>query len=220
MKILPSILAALALIFSSSVFSSDEYPVGIAKDKAFVEVIHQGKSVKIERIQNTNNKLAGDFARTSRPCPPFCIMPIQVAPKVDTIGELELLDFISNQVKNDKGLLIDSRMTEKFKMETIPGAINIPFILFTGDKAEEVLNLLGVKEVKGKANYSEAKELCLFCNGPWCEQAPRAIKALITSGYPTSKIKYYRGGMQLWKIFSLTTVSTENKVADKVEQQQ
>ena len=137
MKILPSILAALALIFSSSVYSSDEYPVGIAKDKAFVEVTHQGKSVKIERIQNTNNKLAGDFAKTSRPCPPFCITPIQVAPKVDTIGELELIDFISNQVKNDKGLLIDSRMPEDFKNETIPGAINIPFIYLLEKKSRK-----------------------------------------------------------------------------------
>jgi rhodanese-related sulfurtransferase len=44
----------------------------------------------------------------------------------------------------------------------------------------------------------------LFCNGAWCGQSPASIRALLTMGYPQSKIKYYRGGMNDWKLLGLT----------------
>jgi len=31
--------------------------------------------VTVQRIQDTNNRLTDDYAKTSRPCPPFCIQP-------------------------------------------------------------------------------------------------------------------------------------------------
>jgi len=199
-----SFTCVLFLSFSS--YAKDDYPVGITKDKPFVSVLHQGSEVQVKRIQDTQNRLVDDFAKTSRPCPPFCIHPMQAAPNVDTLGELEVLDFVNNKVKSGKGLLIDSRMPKFFNSETIPASVNIPFVLFTGDNANKVVKLLGVKDGKNGLNFSQAKELCLYCNGPWCDQSPRAIKALIKVGYPAEKLKYYRGGMQLWKIFGLTTV--------------
>lgn len=199
-----SFTCVLFLSFNS--YAKDDYPVGITKDKPFVSVLHQGSEVQVKRIQDTQNRLVDDFAKTSRPCPPFCIHPMQAAPNVDTLGELELLNFVNNKVKSGKGLLIDARMPKFFNSETIPGSVNIPFVLFTGGNAEKVVTLLGVKEGKNGLDYSQAKELCLYCNGPWCDQSPRAIKALMKVGYPADKLKYYRGGMQLWKIFSLTTV--------------
>ena len=136
-------------------------------------------------------------------------------PDVETVGEIELLEFLNTKVKDGKGLLVDARMPEFFKSETIPGSINIPFVLFTGENSQKVLGLLGAKEVDGKLDYTDAKELTLFCNGPWCDQSTRAIKALIKSGYPASKLKYYRGGMQLWKILGLTTVLPELNTVEK-----
>jgi len=46
----------------------------------------------------------------------------------------------------------------------------------------------------------------LFCNGPWCDQSPRAIRGLRKIGYPADKLHYYRGGMQDWLIMGLTTI--------------
>jgi len=192
--------------FSNSNAAEDELKVKITSEMPFISVSHQGINIKVKRVQDTQNRLVDDFAKTSRPCPPFCIHPMSVAPGVDTFGELELLDFVNNEVKQGKGLLIDARMPKFFNSETIPGSINIPFILFTSDDSEKVISLLGVKKESGSFDFSKAKELCLFCNGPWCDQSPRAIKALIKVGYPASKLKYYRGGMQLWKNFSLTTI--------------
>jgi hypothetical protein len=40
----------------------------------------------------------------------------------------------------------------------------------------------------------------------WCGQSPRNIKTLLKFGYPASKIKWYRGGMQNWETLGLSTV--------------
>lgn len=203
------ILALFVCLFLPSQVAANEKPVHITKDIPYVDVDHLGIPVRVSRIQDTENRLVDDFAKTSRPCPPFCIHPLEAAPGVKTVGEVELLDFLQNQVANEDGLLIDARMPNWFESETIPGSVNIPFVIFTkpSAKRQRVLELLGgVKDEAGNYDLSNAKELCLFCNGPWCDQSPRAIKGLIETGYPPEKLSYYRGGMQLWKIFGLTTV--------------
>jgi rhodanese-related sulfurtransferase len=45
-----------------------------------------------------------------------------------------------------------------------------------------------------------------YCNGAWCGQSPTNIKTLLMLGYPANKIKWYRGGMQDWRMLGLTTV--------------
>lgn len=206
--ILPVWMTSLFYLVDVQAGESD-IKVKIAEDLPYVEVNHQGIKVKIKRIQDTSNKLVDDFAKTSRPCPPFCIHPIQAAPGVRTIGELELLDFLRTGVAEGNGLLIDARMPDWYQTETIPGAVNIPFVIFTrqSEKLDRILELLGVtKNDSGEYQFGNAKHLSLFCNGPWCDQSPRAIKGLLNIGYPPEKLAYYRGGMQLWKLFGLTTV--------------
>ena len=214
--ILTRLIIFLFFVTCSYIASADnKYPVRITEELAFVSITHQGTEIKIKRIQDTKNRLIDDFTKTSRPCPPFCIHPMSAAPGVETVGELELLNFMHERVNTDKGLLIDTRIPRFFNTETIPGSINIPFILFTSGKVSKVFELLGVKKNNGKIDFSETIELCLFCNGPWCDQSPRAIRALIKAGYPPNKLKYYRGGMQLWKIFSLTTVLPQSNIVEE-----
>ena len=184
--------------------------VNITKEVPSVSVEHNGKTIKIQRIQNTRNKLTNSYTKTSRPCPPFCIHPMEVAEGVKTVGELEILDFLQNEAKNNGGLLIDSRMPQWYKKSTIPGALNIPFTLLSkGNKQgyfDRILTLLGASKQDGIWNFSKAQKLLLFCNGPWCDQSPREIKSLLSVGYPASKILYYRGGMQNWQMMGLTTI--------------
>ena len=77
--------------------------------------------------------------------------------------------------------------------------------------------VFNIKSLFGKArserslnwNFGKAKELLLWCNGPWCDQSPRAIRNLLALGYPAEKLRYYRGGMQDWMVLGLTvTVPT------------
>ncbi len=207
-------LNALVLLFISSTLTTafaekQESKVNIAVDVPHVNVNHRGAKIKIQRIQDVENKLVDDFSKTSRPCPPFCIHPMEAADGVQTFGEIELLNFMQNEVASENGLLIDARMPKWYESETIPTSINIPFVVFThaSAKRERILELLGgLKKDSGEYDFSAAKHLCIFCNGPWCDQSPRAIRGLIESGYPTEKLAYYRGGMQLWKLFGLTTV--------------
>ena len=123
---------------------------------------------------------------------------------LETYGELEVLYFLKEMQHNDQMLLVDSRTEKWFNYRTIPGAINMPFKYFTKKDEynfhfEYALKHLGVFIQKdGEYDFSNAKTLVLFCNGPWCNQSPRMIFTLLEMGYPTEKLKWYRGGMQDW----------------------
>ncbi|MDH5611552.1 MAG: rhodanese-like domain-containing protein [Gammaproteobacteria bacterium] len=207
-------LVAASLAFSVNIFAKDENkPVGISADVMNVEVIHDGKKTKIMRVQDNANIINQAFAKTSRPCPPFCIQPAVLAPGVETIAELEVMDYLSKMANGDDTILvIDSRTPDWVEKGTIPGAINIPWTSLNASKAdpisigdimEEKFNVGGDDDNR---DFSKAKTLVMFCNGMWCGQSPNNIKSLLKMGYPAEKIKWYRGGMQDWEVLGLTTV--------------
>ena len=188
-------------------------PVGITRDTAFIQVMHNGKSLRIERNQNNKNTVKADYALTSRPCPPFCIRPIVLAPGVETIAELEMLDYLARASSGDKAILvIDSRTPDWVARGTIPGSVNIPWTLLKEDTSDpltisEILSdQFGAKFDDDLWDFSQVKTLVMFCNGMWCGQSPRNIMTLLKFGYPADKIKWYRGGMQDWEVLGLTTV--------------
>ncbi len=195
----------------SSLASAD--PVGITGSLSSVEVIHAGKPVRIERNQDNKNTIEADFALTSRACPPFCIKPIKLAPGVETIGELEMLDYLVAASSPDSNILvIDSRTPSWVAKGTIPGSVNIPWTMLKEDTSDTLTiagileEQFGAKDEEGLWNFSEVKTLVLYCNGMWCGQSPANIKTLLKYGYPAEKIKWYRGGMQNWQALGLTTV--------------
>jgi rhodanese-related sulfurtransferase len=205
--------------------------IPLAEDKPYIHVLHEGKSIKIQRVQDPEYELRGYFARTGRKCPPFCLRPMEAHPGVKTVGEVELFDFMENELRDDTGLLIDARTPAWFQKGTIPGSINVPFTVLSkppsdpemvavlksfgakprGDvgTVDRLLEEWGLKDdslVTKDWDFSEAKTLLLWCNGPFCGQSPRAVKGLVESGYPPEKLLYYRGGMQVWQLFGLTTI--------------
>ncbi|MEA3373312.1 MAG: rhodanese-like domain-containing protein, partial [Campylobacterota bacterium] len=146
------------------------------------------------------------------------ISPIKVADGVETYGELEVMRFI-RQMKHQENnfLLVDSRGSEWYEYETIPGAVNLWYAILKKPEvfAEEyaaMLKRIGVtKGSDGTYDCSNAATLLLFCNGPWCGQSPMAIRELLKLGYPAKKIKWYRGGMHDWKSLSMTTTLSEEE---------
>ncbi len=187
--------------------------VNLTNDLPYLDLQYEGKRVRIQRIQDTSHRLDNSFAKTSRPCPPFCIHPMQAAIGVDTVGELELLDFLVKKVRTNRGLLVDARLPEWYQRGTIPGSVNIPWTILTAGPdnpfTAKILRALDATEENGEWDFRKALELLLFCNGPWCDQSPRAIKNLIALGYPPEKLYYYRGGMQVWQLLGMTTVVPE-----------
>ena len=172
-----------------------ETQVGISKETPKVTVDTSDGPVEIGRIQDTENEISGEWARTSRPCPDFCIQPMAPAEGVATIGELELIEML----QDPEAVVVDSRTYDWFKGGTIPGAISIPY-----DRIVDELGQLGCEPDFDGWDCTEAKRVALFCNGIWCGQSPTAIRNMIQAGYPADRIHYYRGGMQVWRLLGLT----------------
>lgn len=188
---------ALALAAGTALAESE---VGITKDMPSVTVETPKGALRIERIQDPENEIAGEWARTSRPCPDFCIQPMTPAEGVTTIGELELIEML----QDPEAVVIDSRTRDWFEGGTIPGAISIPYTYIFDE-----LGQLGCEPDFAGWDCSEAKRVALFCNGIWCGQSPTAIRTMIEAGYPAERIAYYRGGMQGWRLLGLTVSNGE-----------
>jgi rhodanese-related sulfurtransferase len=202
-----------ALFTPLSVSAGDKLAVNITKGLGSIEVMHHGKKVTIMRNQDQKNTVNKAFAKTSRKCPPFCIQPATLAPGVETIAEVEVIDYLKRMNGGDKSILVvDSRTPDWVKRGTIPGAVNIPWTSLNPAKGADPISIgeimedqLGAKQLEGLWDYSKAKTLVMFCNGMWCGQSPNNIKNLLKFGYPAHKIKWYRGGMQDWEILGLST---------------
>ncbi|MGB0958453.1 MAG: rhodanese-like domain-containing protein [Litorivicinus sp.] len=207
--------AVLALtMLAPQTASAENKPVGITPSMAEATVMHNGEAVTIMRDQNNDAVVIDAFAKTSRPCPPFCIQPISLAPGVETIAEPEMIDYLVRMSGGDDSILvIDSRTPNWVERGTIPGAKNLPWTDLSTARGADPLSIgeiltdeFGAEEFDGLWKFDNAKTLVMFCNGMWCGQSPTNIKSLLNFGYPAHKIKWYRGGMQNWANLGLTTV--------------
>jgi rhodanese-related sulfurtransferase len=218
MKPITTLIAAFAfsaaLLISAITPAAEEIAVKITADVATVDVMHAGKKVTIQRNQDQKNTVNPAFAATSRKCPPFCIQPVTLAPGVETIGELEVLDYLARMSGGDDSILVvDSRTPDWVKRGTIPGSVNIPWTTLNPAGGADPITIseimegrFGVRNLEGLWDFSNAKTLVMFCNGMWCGQSPNNIMTLLKFGYPAHRLKWYRGGMQDWEILGLTTV--------------
>ncbi len=200
MRILTGLSGVFTLMFSFSVLAENK-PVNIRPDVTSVTVQTETGPVEIRRIQDNENQITGAWARTSRPCPNFCIQPFRPAEGVTTVGELEVMETL----EDPDAVLVDSRVRKWYKDGTIPGAHHIPYTEIA-DRLDE----LGCEPDFDGWVCDNAKPVTLFCNGPWCGQSPTAIRAMINAGYPAERISYYRGGMQVWRMLGLTVVKPKD----------
>jgi len=231
MKKTTFVLATIvAVSFSINSAYADGKPVGITPDLMSVTVTHNGQPVEIKRSQDNGNRVIDAFAKTSRPCPPFCIQPIKLADGVETLGEIEVINYASRMEGGDKSImLVDSRTPDWVAKGTIPGAVNIPWTDLTPAKGATTQGITDVMtsrfnvtikqdadefaideaiangSVSGVFDYGNAKTLVMFCNGMWCGQSPASIRTLLKYGYPAERIKWYRDGMQSWEILGFNT---------------
>ena len=110
------------------------------------------------------------------------IQPMTLAPGVQTIGELELIEHVRAGRQ-----LIDTRLAEFVAQGTIPGAVATAHTEIE-DHLEEL---------------DPERPVALFCNGPQCAATPDAVRRLLAAGRPPALILYYRGGMHDWMTLGL-----------------
>lgn len=210
MKVLNKVLAvsALAAALVSGSLAGD---VMIAKGVKSINMDLNGEKFTIERVQKAGNKISPLYETTHRGKP----QPMSLGKGVETLGELEFIEYMKKAQKDETIAIIDSRKPGWYERLRIPGAINVPFTNFeTKEGAIEAMedDMGVVQKEDGTLDFSKAKTLALYCNGYWCGQTPGMVKnakfALLKMGYPASKIKYYRGGMQAWTSLGLTVVGT------------
>ncbi|WP_458791569.1 rhodanese-like domain-containing protein [Yoonia sp. MH D7] len=203
----------LALAFTSLITATTPLPIAaqdvqILDGRAQVEFSVNGRDFVITRSQDTSATLIGEFARTSRPCPEFCIQPMIASVGVTPIAELELLNFLETEVASGAGLLLDARLPDWYANGHVPGAVNVPFAALDAQNPyqADILEALGALKTDAGLDFPEASILVIYDNGAWDDQATRTITDLITAGYPTSKILNYRGGMEDWLHLGLSTL--------------
>jgi len=200
-------IIALIVLLAVAATAGKYDKVKITPDMAYIYVYHKGKAVKVHRIQDTKHKLTGEYAKIYRPGK--SIQPIKMHKDIQTIGEVELLQFMVDKGNKKKGLVVDLRSKKAYKKESIPSAVNIP--AETKDnktKVEKILKILGAKRAAdGSLDTSRAMEIAFYCNGLWCNKSSEFIKTFLELGYPADKMLYYRGGFQMWKILGFTTVA-------------
>lgn len=207
-------IGVISLVTIPLVGSADSKPVGITPDIMSVPFDINGSTVSIERNQDNNATVNPAFAKTSRPCPPFCIQPSSLAVGVETIAEVELIALAKDMNDgNEDIIVIDSRTPDWVERGTIPTAMNVPWTNLNPAKgatpleiAEILESVFNVTESEGLFDFSNCRTAVMFCNGMWCGQSPNNIKNLLRLGYPAHKIKWYRGGMQNWENLGLTTI--------------
>ena len=218
MKLTNIVMAGIAILALTFTTLLPAAVVNITPTLESVTVIHGDKNVRIMRNQNQKNTVNPAFAKTSRKCPPFCIQPSVLAPGVETIAELEVLNYLKLISEGDESILvIDSRTADWVAKGTIPGAINIPWKSLNPEQGADSISIgeilegqLNATNLEGLWDYSQAKTLIMFCNGMWCGQTPNNIKNLLKFGYPAHKLKWYRGGMQNWENLGLSTAKPVN----------
>ncbi|MCF2905834.1 rhodanese-like domain-containing protein [Octadecabacter sp. CECT 8868] len=199
-----------ALVIGSAVEAQDVRITTFKSDSTFTL---NGRTFTVSRDQNRDNILTGEFARTSRACPPNCLQPMTAADGVATVGELEVLDFLENEVTDGRGLLLDTRGADAFSSSSILGAVNVPYATLGSDnryRTDILLALGAVRTSNGALDFQNAMSLTLFSGGVWSSDARTAVSNLIESGYPPEKLFYYRGGLQAWMHVGLTTQDSAN----------
>lgn len=110
------------------------------------------------------------------------IQPIELAPGVETVGELEVIEQLRAGLP-----LVDTRLERSRRQATIPGSLGIPQAAII-DRVDEL---------------DPGRPTVLFCNGPQCAATPRAVRALLEHGYPAAALRYYRGGILDWMALGL-----------------
>ncbi|HEY8582249.1 MAG TPA: rhodanese-like domain-containing protein [Capillimicrobium sp.] len=113
------------------------------------------------------------------------ITPIELAPGVRTVGELEVLDHI-----RAGGRVIDTRIPEYLGGGMIPTAVWVAH----GEIAERQ----GELDPEGPT--------VLYCNGPQCAATPDAISSLLDAGVAPERLWFYRGGVHDWVTLGLPLV--------------
>ncbi len=172
-----------------------------------------GETCKISRSQAKGNVIHKLYQTTERGMP----QPISLAPGIETLGELEFIEYMQKAQTDPSIIIVDTRTEGWHRNLRIPCTVNVPYTQLNDDRfvaLSTVIDEFGVEEKDDESlDFSKAKTIVGYCNGFWCGQTPGmfvgAKYSLKNIGYPVEKLKYYRGGMQAWTALGMSVVGEQ-----------
>ena len=170
-----------------------------------VSFVLNGQERSFSQSQAVDAAAVAALFQPATPCDGICLAPMIAAEGVVTVGEREVIAFVTDVVANGEGLLIDGREPEARDIGAIISSVNLPGSLLGEDNPfrNDILLALGAREFEGIFNFADAMPLMVFDAGPASYDAVGLIQTLVSLGYPEEKIQYYRGGMQVWAALGL-----------------
>lgn len=183
----------------------------VQAQEARVSFEFNGAVISIDRANREAAQDAAGFITTDTGCGAACIAPLQVAPGVETFADPQVLAFLTDQVARNAGLMVDARTPQDRARGFIPGSVSLPHgtVDPQGQYWADVVAALGAQpRSQGGFDWSRARTLLVYDTGPGSNDAGRLVDHLMAVGYPASKIKYYRGGMQVWSVLGFNIERT------------
>jgi hypothetical protein len=192
---------AAALIIAASASHAQE-----RLTEAKASFIFNGEQITIARDTQDSVQIAQTFVSADASCGGPCIAPMQVAQGVETLGEAEVLEFLVTQVATGRGLMVDARAPADRAKGFIPGTVSLPHntLLAQNSYRKDILLALGARSYEDVFNFTDARSLLVYDNGPSSDDAGQLVANLLDAGYPPEMIRYYRGGMQVWSVLGFS----------------
>ena len=126
LKKLAFVSVLTGLCTTSVLAEGDEKFVPVSKGVKSIEMNLNGEKFTLMRNQTAGNKISSLYETTNRGIP----QPISLAYGLETLGELEFIDYMKKAQSDDSIAIIDSRKPGWFAKLRIPGAVNVPFTNF------------------------------------------------------------------------------------------
>ena len=165
-----------------------------------------GQERAITQSDRIDPMASAAFAVRPEGCDAICLTPQRVSRQISTLGEREVIHFVTSAVSAGKGLLIDARTQDRRAVGFIPGSVNVPAALIddTNPYLPKILEVLGARPAGSGFDFDGALPIVVFDDGPMTRDAAGFVTALLATGYPADKVSYYRGGMQVWSALGLS----------------
>ena len=171
-----------------------------------------GQRMVITQSPQINTAALAAFAESSENCTGLCKNALQVDRQVAKVGEIELIKFLTAQVEDGSGLLIDARIPRERQVGFIVSSVNVPTqtVAPTNPFSAQILAALGGVPQGNGYDFSNAYDLMIYDSGPGSEQAQQLVALLIDANFPMEKLAYYRGGTQVWAGLGLSFVEPQS----------
>lgn len=99
-----------ALLGAAGPIAGAAQEVAIPPEMAEARLTLGDTEIVIARNQDPEARIADDFAKTSRACPPFCIHPMSATEGVETVGEIDTETLIASPVTRSLGDETEARL--------------------------------------------------------------------------------------------------------------